>query len=135
MSAVPAVVAVLIAAWALRSLRRRLPSGWPQPRQPPTAAAGVAGDLERVERSVAAAPYAGEMHWRLRPVLREVAAAALSRRRVDLDGDPVAARALLAPGTWELVRPDRPRPDNPFAPGLGRDELGAVLDDLERLLS
>ena len=134
MTAVLAVAAVLVAAWALRALRRWLPAAWPRGPRSPMAADSVSGDLERVQRTVAAAWHAGEMHWRLRPLLREVAAAGLRRRRVDLDADPIAARALLSPRTWELVRPDRPRPDDPFAPGLGRDELQAVLDDLEALL-
>jgi len=32
------------------------------------------------------------------------------------------------------VRPDRPRPDDPFAPGLAPTQLDAVLSDLEGLL-
>jgi hypothetical protein len=133
-TAVLAIAAVLVATWALRALRRSLPAAWPRAPQPPTVAADVSGDLESLQRTVAAAWHAGEMHWRLRPVLREVAAAALRRRRVDLDTDPIAARSLLSPRTWELVRPDRPRPDDAFAPGIGRDELQAVLDDLETLM-
>ena len=133
MTAVLAVAPVLVAAWALRALRRWLPPhglGARDRRRPAT----LSGDLERLQRMVAAACHAGEVHWRLRPVVREVAAAGLRRRRVDLDADPIAARALLSPRTWELVRPDRPRPHDSFAPGLGRDELRAVLDDLEALM-
>ena len=134
MTAVLALAAVLVAAWALRALRRWLPAAWPRHAQAPNATRAAVGDLERLERMVAAASHAGEMHWRLRPVLREVAAAGLRRRRVDLDTDPIAAPALLSPRTWELVRPDRPRPDDSFAPGMSRDELRAVLDDLETLM-
>ncbi|HEY7622239.1 MAG TPA: hypothetical protein VH834_20885 [Solirubrobacteraceae bacterium] len=135
MNVVLTIVAVLVAVWAIRSLRRRLPAAWPRAPAAAAPGGGVVGDLEWVRRAVAAASSAGEMHWRLRPVLREVAAAGLARRRIDLDADPAAARALLAPETWELVRPDRRRPDDPFAPGLGRVELRTVLDDLERLLA
>ena len=134
MTVVLAVAAVLVAGWALRALRRWLPAAWPRGPQPPSTAVAVSGDLERVERTVGAAWHAGEMHWRLRPVLREVAAAGLRRRGVELDAEPIVARGLLAPETWELVRPERPRPNDPFAPGIGRDELRAVLDDLEALL-
>ena len=45
-----------------------------------------------------------------------------------------AAQELLAPDTWELVRPDRQRPDDAFARGLAPARLDAVLDDLEGLL-
>ena len=81
-----------------------------------------------------ATTHAGDLHLRLRPILREIAADGLRRRGVDLDTQPQAARALLAPGTWELVRPDRPRPEDPFAPGLRARRCDAVLDDLEALL-
>ena len=74
------------------------------------------------------------LHLRLRPILREIAADGLRRRGVELDAQPQAARALLAPETWELVRPDRPRPDDAFARGLAPARLDAVLDDLEALL-
>jgi hypothetical protein len=53
---------------------------------------------------------------------------------VELDTQPQAAQKLLAPETWELVRPDRPRPDDAFAPGLAPKRLDAVLDDLEALM-
>ena len=78
---------------------------------------------------------AGDVHWRLRPVLRDVAAAGVHGRGVDLDGDPAAARALLGEEAWELVRPDRPRPQDTFAPGLSPaalDRILAVLEDLQR---
>ena len=57
------------------------------------------------------------------------AAAASSSTR-----SPRPRRQLLAPDTWEVVRPDRPRPDDAFAPGLAPARLDAVLDDLEALL-
>jgi hypothetical protein len=130
-----AVVAALVAAGAVRELHRALPVR----RARGAARAGGEGeregDLARLERAVSTATtHAGDLHTRLRPILREIAADGLRRRGVDLDGDPAAARALLAPGTWELVRPDRPRPDDPFARGLPRAQLDAVLDDLEALL-
>jgi hypothetical protein len=135
MNAAVAVLGVIAAVWAVRSLRRRLPAAWPRARERAKPSTALVGDLEWVGRAVLAASNAGDLHRRLRPILREVAAAGLARHRVDLDADPAAARALLAPGTWELVRPDRARPADPFAPGLGRDELRVVLDDLGRLLS
>jgi len=128
------VVAVLVAAGALRALGQTLP-----PLRRPAPASGSStgegtGDREHLDRVVSAATsHAGEVHLRLRPILREIAANGL-RRGVDLDAEPQAAQELLAPETWELVRPDRPRPDDAFARGLAPARLNAVLDDLEALL-
>ena len=131
-----AVAAALVAAQAVRVLAATLTT-WRAPGiGGAPGAADRAGDLDRMDRAVATATtHAGDLHVRLRPILREIAGEGLRRRGIDLDADPVAARALLAPGTWELVRPDRPRPAEPFAPGLTRKELDAVLDELEGLLA
>jgi hypothetical protein len=129
------VVAVLVAAGALRALAQTLP---PLRRAAPASGSSVGegtGDREHLDRVVSAATsHAGELHLRLRPILREIAANGLRRRGVDLDAEPQAAKELLAPETWELVRPDRPRPDDAFARGLAPARLNAVLDDLEALL-
>jgi hypothetical protein len=129
------VLAVLVAAGAVRALSETLP-----PLRRAAAASGPAvgegtGDREHLDRVVSAATsHAGDVHLRLRPILREIAANGLRRRGVDLDAEPQAAQELLAPETWELVRPDRPRPDDAFARGLAPARLNAVLDDLEALL-
>ena len=34
---------------------------------------------------------------------------------------------------WELLRPDRPDPDDRFAPGIEQAELRALVSDLERM--
>jgi hypothetical protein len=129
------VVAALVAAGALRALGQTLP---PLRRAAPASGSSMGestGDREHLDRVVSAATsHAGELHLRLRPILREVAANGLRRRGVDLDAEPQAAQELLAPETWELVRPDRPRPDDAFARGLTPARLNAVLDDLEALL-
>jgi hypothetical protein len=129
------VLAVLVAASAVRALSETLP-----PLRRPAAgqastAGEVTGDRERLDRVVSTATtHSGDLHLRLRPILREIAADGLRRRGVELDAQPRAAEALLAPETWELVRPDRPRPDDAFARGLPAARLDAVLDDLEALL-
>ena len=135
MNAALTVVAVLVAAGAVRALVQVLP-----PLRRTASAQGSAvgegtGDRERLDRVVSAATsHAGDLHLRLRPILREIAADGLRRRGVELDAQPQAAQALLAPETWEVVRPDRPRPDDAFARGLAPARLNAVLDDLEALL-
>jgi hypothetical protein len=135
-SAALAVAAVLVAALAVRALRRALPPLRDRGAAGAARSGEESGDLASVQRRVATGTvHAGDLHLRLRPVLREVASEGLRRRGVDLDGEPARAEGMLAPDTWELVRPDRPRPDDPFAPGLAPRRLDVVLDDLEALLS
>jgi hypothetical protein len=38
----------------------------------------------------------------------------------------------MAEDVWELVRPDRAPPPDPFAPGLGPRGIEAVVTELER---
>src|SRR5207248_752064 len=48
-----------------------------------------------------------DVHYRLRPLVSEIAVARLARRYgIDLARRPERARELLGPRTWELVRPD-----------------------------
>jgi hypothetical protein len=129
------VVAVLVAVEAVRRLSQMLP---PLRRAAPAAAPSAGqgtGDRAHLDRVVSAATsHAGDLHLRLRPILREIAADGLRRRGVELDAQPQAAQRLLAPETWEIVRPDRPVPGDAFARGLAPARLEAVLDDLEALL-
>ena len=134
MNAALTVLAVLIAAGAVRALSETLPP-MRRPARGQSSSSEASGDRERLDRVVSTGmTHAGDLHLRLRPILREIAAEGLHRRGVELDAQPQAAQKLLAPETWELVRPDRPRPDDAFAPGLAPKRLDAVLDDLEALL-
>jgi hypothetical protein len=136
MNAVLATGAIVVATWAVLAVASRLPRAR-APAPPPAGSTDELGkDVDRVERVLAmASTHAGEAHWRLRPMVREIAAAGLRRHGIDLDDDADRARALLAPVTWELVRPERPRPEDPFAPGLGRAATQAIVDDLESLMT
>ncbi|MGH3002935.1 MAG: hypothetical protein ACRDM1_09810 [Gaiellaceae bacterium] len=84
-------------------------------------------ELERVEREVTlATASAYDLHVRLLPHLREIATARLARtgRR---PGPDTLGR------WWELLRPDRPSPDNRFGPGISQADLRALVADLERM--
>jgi hypothetical protein len=89
--------------------------------------------LERIERTVTlGTTTAFDFHARLRPLLREVAAARLARARgVELDSP--AGRAALGEDAWELLRPDREPPDDRFAPGLDPQRLRSLVATLEGL--
>jgi hypothetical protein len=88
--------------------------------------------LER--RLLLATETAFEVHFRLRPVLREIAAYRLSARRgIELDAEPEAAREALGPEAWELVRPDREPPEDRLGRGARLADLSAAVDALERI--
>ena len=135
MNAALTVLAVVVVAGAVRALSETLPPMGRPARGQASTAGEATGDRERLDRVVSTATtHAGDLHLRLRPILREIAADGLRRRGVELDAQPQAAQALLAAETWELVRPNRPRPADAFARGLPTARLDAVLDDLEALM-
>jgi hypothetical protein len=130
-----AVLAALVVVSAARALTDALPL---TRRRGGAAEAPIEEpvDLARIGRAVASGnATAGDLHLRLRPILREVAMDGLRRHGVELDADPARAQQLLSPATWELVRPDRPAPADAFARGLPAAQLDLVLDDLEALMS
>ena len=92
-------------------------------------------ELARVEREVALATgTAFDAHYRLRPLLREVAEHRLATRRgLVLDSGSDAVRAAVGEGAWEIVRPDRGRPSHHLAPGLTSGQVRAAIEALERI--
>jgi hypothetical protein len=74
------------------------------------------------------------LHVRLRPLFRDIAAHRLqSRYGVDLDNEAGRARELVGAAAWELVRPDRPPPEDRNASGPTLAELAVVVDELESI--
>jgi hypothetical protein len=89
--------------------------------------------LGRIEHETALA-IAGsfDLHFHLVPRLRAIAAGLLtSRRNVSLEEAPETAREVLGENAWELVRPDRPAPEDRLAKGIPPRELAHVVDALE----
>ena len=102
-------------------LRRESPSQRPE-------------ELVRLERAVAlGVAHAGDLHTRLRPRLRTIAATLLAARGVDLDRSAGQARSLLGDELWALVRGDREAPPDPFAPGIDPRRLAVAVETLESL--
>ena len=73
---------------------------------------------------------AGDAHRGLRPALQVVADERLQARHGRRLAD---AESLLSADTWELLRPDRPRPVDGRAPGIPPERIDAVLTELEAL--
>lgn len=104
-----------------RALRRReLP-----PARPP--------ELAKLERAVTlGASSSFDLHVRVRPVLRQIAAHRLAARRgAELDSGAPEVRAALGEELWELLRPGREPPDDRFAPGLSVRRLRDAVERLE----
>ena len=73
-------------------------------------------------------------HFRLRPLLRELAAHRLESRYASTVDDPRSeARESLPDDAWELFDAERKPPRNPHAPGLARERLRAIVDALEKI--
>jgi hypothetical protein len=100
-----------------------------KPERPPPLA-----ELERIDRLVVlGAANEFDLHYRLRPLLRQLAGDRLyGRHGVELDRHPERARQLLGDELWELVRPER-EVGRRTGPGLPPAELAGYVDRLERL--
>jgi hypothetical protein len=131
-SLVAELVALVVGALLLLALLPRVPARARGGRVRPTVARPE--PLERIERVVEAGHQtAGDVHVRVRPLLREIAGPLLRRHGVRLDGEPARARALLGEELWEVVRPDRPPPRERRDRGLELSELEQLVQRLERL--
>lgn len=133
------VVAGVTLLLVLAALRRAYPPAAPlhvaAGRGGAASAAQLPPTLHRLEQAcVLGAARSFDFHYRLRPRLREIASARLSSRRgILMDTGPDAARSALGDRTWELLRADRPAPEDRRAPGLATAELRAVVESLEAL--
>jgi hypothetical protein len=91
-------------------------------------------EFERLEREVAlAASRDFDLHFRLRPVLREIAESRLERRGVRLDSESPRVRELLGDELWALTAADREPSAYRQAPGLPLEDLERTVARLERL--
>ena len=126
-------LAALAAAGLVARMAIALPSDRRTRRIPPRRPEERVVQLESLARTLELAGASSfDLHHRLRPIAREIAAARLARRGIALDRQPERARAMLGERTWELVRPDR---EEPVTGRLGRgwsaSELRHVVESLE----
>jgi hypothetical protein len=95
-------------------------------RRPPT----VLPELDRLGRELSLGTQSAfDFHVRLRPVLREIADARLCARGRRIED----AEELLGPEAWDLIRPDRPAPEDRHAPGADPAAVRRFVDALERI--
>ena len=101
----------------------------PERREPARIA-----ELDRLEREVElAASRDFGVHFRLRPVLREIAQSRLDRRGVRLDSESPRARELLGDELLALTAADREPSAYRESPRLSFEGLERIVDRLERL--
>jgi hypothetical protein len=110
-------------------MRSPLERGREKPEQPQPIA-----ELDRIDRLVVlGAANEFDLHYRLRPLLRQVAGERLYvRHGLDLDRDSERARPLLGDDLWELVRPER-EVGSRSGPGLPSVKLTEHVARLEQL--
>jgi hypothetical protein len=135
------VYLLLLGAAALRLLVRLVWLAYPPPGPSELDAALRAGpeppappaELQALRRTLALASASGVYaHNRLRPELRAIAGELLAwRQGIDLEAEPAAARAALGEAAWELLRPDRPEPQDHDEPGLPPALLARIVAGLE----
>lgn len=93
------------------------------------------GRLARLEQETALGVAGSfDLHFRLRPRVRALASGLLTMRRgLSLDDMPERARALVGEEAWDLLRADRPPPEDRLARGVPINDLRRVVESLERL--
>ena len=84
-------------------------------------------EVEKLEREVTlATASAFDLHFRLLPQLREIAQARLERAGREPGPDTLGR-------WWDLLRPDRPPPEDRFEKGISESDLRALVQDLARM--
>jgi hypothetical protein len=92
-------------------------------------------ELVHMERElVLGSADADHAHRRLLPLLRTAASARIAAKHgFDLERRPDAARVLLGPDVWELLRPDRPEPPDRHDRGVPEAQIAAAIARIEAL--
>jgi hypothetical protein len=85
--------------------------------------------LERVLVMSAAQEF--DLHYRLRPTLREITAARLAERGLQLDAGGPLVHEALGEELWAVVRPDRVAPENRHVKGVGLEGIGRLVERIE----
>jgi hypothetical protein len=132
------VLGVFLLSGLVGSFRTLRPRAWersPFDRRPDRPEPAFAIDeLARIDRLVVlGGANAFDLHYRLRPLLRELAADRLSAGHgVSLDREPDRAQRLLGDELWELVRADR-QVGRRTGLGVAPAELAGFVERLEAL--
>ena len=138
------VYVIFLGALAVRLLARAVVVTTTAPREPPFDLAlrgravrplPSARDPDLIADEIGSATHrALELHHRLRPRLRGIAADRLvANHGVLLDEQTGSAKRLLGEEAWEFLRPDREPPADRFGPGMPLPALERIVTAVERL--
>lgn len=128
-------LSALAVAGLVATVSAVLPPARVRRKRPAAAAEKPLAQLESIESALQFGKASSfDLHYRLRPLIQEVVAARLARRRgINLVHQPDRARSVLSERVWELVRPDREPPVDRFDKGWSDAELRAVVHELEAI--
>lgn len=121
-----------LVSWLRRSAPRAGESLLERALRPPAEEPETLPELAHLERVLMmSAAQEFDLHYRLRPTLREIAAARLAERGLQLDTGGPLVREALGAELWAVVRPDRVAPENRHVKGIGLDGIGRLVERLE----
>lgn len=122
-----------LASWLRRAAPPRRESLLQQALRTPEDEPETVPELDRLERVlVMSAAQEFDLHYRLRPALREIAEVQLGERGLRLDEGGPEVREALGEELWQVVRPDREPPEDRHAKGVGLEGVERLIAQLER---
>jgi hypothetical protein len=121
-----------LVSWLRRSAPRARESLLEQAVRQHTEEPETLPELAHLERVlVMSAAQEFDLHYRLRPTLREIAAAQLAGRGMQLDRGGPLVRETLGEELWDVVQPDRVAPENRQVKGVGPDGIERLVRRIE----
>ena len=136
-----AIIVVGVVALAMlvrrlgRRVRRRSGSPFEAALAPSKESIPVLDEFESIRRTVDAARYSAlDVHFMLRPLLRELAASRLRvRRGFELDAQPVLAAEVLGSAAFAFLQEGRPARLNYRRPAMSLQEIDRIVKGLESI--
>jgi hypothetical protein len=121
-----------LVSWLRRSAPRRSESLLERSLRRPAEEPETLPELAHLERVLVMSAAQGfDLHYRLRPTLREIAAARLAERGLQLDAGGPLVQEALGEELWEVVQPDRVPPENRQVKGVGPDGIERLVRRIE----
>jgi hypothetical protein len=125
-----ALILLAVVVFTGRSGDNESDSAFDQARRPLRAEPGPLPELERITRALSLGTQSAfDFHFRLQPLLREIAEARLAARGRRLED----AERMLGSDAWELVRPARGLPEDRHGPGADPDAVRRLVEGLEKI--